>query len=157
MLQIKTCNKDVETIHGTLLQTWMSNPIHYKVREEITYPFPNSNGCTVNVSEVISTHTLLGMWLLIHARQRGPGHSRGTDEDKRYKVNIELGMSPIWLKSKVHYEANKTTKDAEIYSFSYSDLSALHYCLMNNISFTVKFIITWYIFLSIQNISGLFY
>ena len=35
---------------------------------EITYPFPNFNGCTVETSEWISkfTHTLLGMWLLVH-------------------------------------------------------------------------------------------
>ena len=37
--------------------------------DEINYPFPNFNGYTVEVWEwwVISSHTLLGMWLLIHA------------------------------------------------------------------------------------------
>ena len=36
---------------------------------EITCAFPNFNGCTIEAWEWISnyTHTLLGMWLLIHA------------------------------------------------------------------------------------------
>ena len=40
--------------------------------DEITYPFPNSNGSAIEVwewiGEVISSHTSRGMWLLIHAR-----------------------------------------------------------------------------------------
>ena len=34
----------------------------------MTYPFPNFNGCTIEVRNwwVISLYTLLGMWLLIH-------------------------------------------------------------------------------------------
>ena len=40
--------------------------------DEITYPFPNSNGAAVEVWEfinwpVISSHTLLGILLRIHA------------------------------------------------------------------------------------------
>ena len=31
------------------LATWISNHIHYKVWDEITYPFLNFNGCTVEV------------------------------------------------------------------------------------------------------------
>ena len=34
--------------------------------DEITYPFPNFNGCTIKFWELIGTH-LLGMQLLIHA------------------------------------------------------------------------------------------
>ena len=34
--------------------------------DEITYPFPNVNSATGN-GQVISSHMLLGMWLLIHA------------------------------------------------------------------------------------------
>ena len=47
----------------------MCKYIHYKMYDEITYPFPNFNGATVEVLEWISNfiHTLLGMWLLIHA------------------------------------------------------------------------------------------
>ena len=35
----------------TLIQRWISNCIHYKVWDKITYPFPNSNVCTVEVWE----------------------------------------------------------------------------------------------------------
>ena len=56
--------------HGlTLISTWISHYIHYKVWDEIMYPFPNLNGCTIEVcgnGKVISSHTLLDMWLLIH-------------------------------------------------------------------------------------------
>ena len=58
-------------MHGTLtlILAWISNYIHYKVWDEITYPFLNFNGCTVEVKEWISnlSHTLQDMWLLIHA------------------------------------------------------------------------------------------
>ena len=33
--------------HGLASAAWISNYIHYKVRDEITYPFPNFNGDTV--------------------------------------------------------------------------------------------------------------
>ena len=48
---------------------WISNYIHYKVWGEITYPFLNINDCTVKfeIGLVISFHTLLGVWSLIHA------------------------------------------------------------------------------------------
>ena len=36
--------------HGlTLIPAWRSNYIHYNVRDEITYPFLNFNGATVEV------------------------------------------------------------------------------------------------------------
>ena len=36
--------------HGlTLIQTWISNYIHYKVWDDIAYTFPNFNGTTVEV------------------------------------------------------------------------------------------------------------
>ena len=42
--------------HGlTLIPAWMTNYTHYKVWDEITYPFPNFNGCTVEVWEWISS------------------------------------------------------------------------------------------------------
>ena len=34
---------------GTLLLAWISNYTHYNVWDEITYPFLNFNGCTVEV------------------------------------------------------------------------------------------------------------
>ena len=43
----------------------MSNYIHYNVCDEITYPILNFNGATDRL--VISPHTLLSLWLLIHA------------------------------------------------------------------------------------------
>ena len=36
-----------------LFNLWISNYIHYKVYDEMTYPFPNSNGATVEVWEWI--------------------------------------------------------------------------------------------------------
>ena len=33
----------------TLIPAWISNYIHYNVWDEITYPFLNFNGCTVEV------------------------------------------------------------------------------------------------------------
>ena len=37
-----------------LIPVWISNYIHYKVWDEITYPFQNFNGCIVEVWEWIS-------------------------------------------------------------------------------------------------------
>ena len=47
----------------------MSNYTHCKIWDEITDLYSNFNGATVEVwnGKVISSHTLLGMWLLIHA------------------------------------------------------------------------------------------
>ena len=36
-----------------LIPAWISNYIHYKVWDEITYPFPNFNSCTIEVWEWI--------------------------------------------------------------------------------------------------------
>ena len=37
-------------LHGlTLIPAWISNYIHYNVSDEITYPFLNFNGATVEV------------------------------------------------------------------------------------------------------------
>ena len=44
----------------TLIPTWKGDYVHYKMHEEVTSPFPNFNGAT------FSSHTLLGMWLVIH-------------------------------------------------------------------------------------------
>ena len=36
--------------HGlTLIPAWISNHIHFELWDEITYPFLNFNGCTVEV------------------------------------------------------------------------------------------------------------
>ena len=41
--------------HGlTLIPVWISNYIHHKVWDEITYPFPNFNGAAVEVWEWLS-------------------------------------------------------------------------------------------------------
>ena len=56
--------------HGLIpVPAWLSNYIHDKAWDEITYPFPNFNGATVDVWEWISNfipHTLFCIWLLIH-------------------------------------------------------------------------------------------
>ena len=41
----------------TLISSWTSNYIHYKLWDGITYPFPNFNGATVEVWEWISDFT----------------------------------------------------------------------------------------------------
>ena len=47
-IRLKTCGPFY--LHGlTLIPAWISNHIHYKVWDEITYPFLNFNGCTVEV------------------------------------------------------------------------------------------------------------
>ena len=38
----------------TLIPAWISNYSHYKVWGEVTYPFPNLNGATIEVCERIS-------------------------------------------------------------------------------------------------------
>ena len=38
----------------TLIPAWISNHSHYKLRDEIIYPFPNFNGCIVGVWEGIT-------------------------------------------------------------------------------------------------------
>ena len=44
--------------HGlTLIPAWINNYTHYKVWDEITYPFPNFNGGTVEVWEWINNFT----------------------------------------------------------------------------------------------------
>ena len=52
---------------STLTSVGISNYIHYNVCNKITYPFPNFNGCTVEVWEWISNFTpnLAGIDLLI--------------------------------------------------------------------------------------------
>ena len=42
----------------TLIQAWITNHTHYKIRDEITYPFTNFNGFRVKVWEwIISPNT----------------------------------------------------------------------------------------------------
>ena len=37
--------------HGYLIPAWISHYIHYKVWDEITYPFPNFSGAAIEVWE----------------------------------------------------------------------------------------------------------
>ena len=56
-MRLKCTNK-------TLVPAWISNYIHYKVWDEITYPFPNFKGATIEVWEWISnffTHFMMAM------------------------------------------------------------------------------------------------
>ena len=52
----------------TLIPVCINNYIHCKLWEEVIYIFPNFNGKTVEVWDgyVISSLTLLDMWILIH-------------------------------------------------------------------------------------------
>ena len=46
----------------------IDNYIHYEMSDEITYTFPNFKRYNQgNLEWIISSHTLLSMWLLIHA------------------------------------------------------------------------------------------
>ena len=58
------------------ISAWISNYIHHKVWNEITYPFTNLLPLKFENGLVISSHTLLGMLLLIHTSmvscQKGP-------------------------------------------------------------------------------------
>ena len=49
-----------------LITAWISNHIHYNAWDEITYPFPATPWKFKN-GKITSSHTLLDMWLLIHA------------------------------------------------------------------------------------------
>ena len=53
-----------------LIPAWISNHTYYKECNEITYPFPNFNGATVEVWKWISNFIplFLNMRLLIHTR-----------------------------------------------------------------------------------------
>ena len=45
-----------------------NNYIHFKVWDEITYPFPEFNGETIEVCEWISNCLpLLGTWIIVYA------------------------------------------------------------------------------------------
>ena len=46
-----------------LIQTWVSNNIHYIVCDEITYPFPNFNAATVEVWKWID---IFFRWFTVH-------------------------------------------------------------------------------------------
>ena len=57
-------NKEIPNVHTrgpfykhALILAQISNYTHYKVRDEITYPFPNFNGATAEVWEWISNFT----------------------------------------------------------------------------------------------------
>ena len=69
--------------HGsTLTPAWISNHIHYKMWDEITYPFPNFNSSGIGVWEWMNNFiphvtghmfylSMLGL-KLIHVSKRGP-------------------------------------------------------------------------------------
>ena len=48
--------------YTTGIPAWLYDSIHYKVWDEIAYPFTNFNDAVV-----ISPFTLLSVWLVIHA------------------------------------------------------------------------------------------
>ena len=48
------CRTPPRVARLTLIPAWISNYMHYKMWDEITYPFPNFNGATVEVWEWIS-------------------------------------------------------------------------------------------------------
>ena len=66
-----------------IIPAWIRNCIHYKIWDEITYPFSHFNGCLVEVSERISNfapyftgpiiiHSCYDYMKLIHVNKMGP-------------------------------------------------------------------------------------
>ena len=54
----------------TLIPAWISNHTPSKVWDEITYPFLNFNGCTVEVQEWISNFTVQGVQVqMVHVKE----------------------------------------------------------------------------------------
>ena len=77
-ITLRLRNKHLQYIHFwgpfdkrdlTLITAWISSYIYHEVWYEISHPFWNSNGFTVDDWEwiIISSHNLLVIWLLIHA------------------------------------------------------------------------------------------
>ena len=66
VMLIATTNQNIP---GALLLIWISNHMPSKLWNDLTYPLPNSNGCTVEVWERISNLFCISSWmeLLIHA------------------------------------------------------------------------------------------
>ena len=63
-----------------LIKAWVRNYIHYKVWDEITYPFLNFSSCVIEDWELISDfiqqfimHVIIYGLKLIHVHKRGPG------------------------------------------------------------------------------------
>ena len=59
-------------LHGPFYEFYLnsmlartSNYTHYKLWDEITYPFPNFNNAKFENGSVISSRIILDMWLLI--------------------------------------------------------------------------------------------
>ena len=52
---------------NSFIPAWISNHIHYKLWDEITYPFSNFNGCTVDVWELINNFIpQFAVWVIIY-------------------------------------------------------------------------------------------
>ena len=100
----------------TLIPAWMSNYIHYNMWDEITYPFPNFNNATVEVWKWISNftpHSLLGMWLFVHAgiklirvSKTGPWYSV-----KPLSSTFHINIIFKWNTHKVHSICNPHIDD----------------------------------------------
>ena len=77
----------------TSLPVWISNHMPSKVLDEITYPFPNFNGATVEGWEWISNfipHSMLGLkWN--HVSKRGPG----CEQTKLCEISVYEGFGRI--------------------------------------------------------------
>ena len=80
ILAYKSLGPLLLTWFNPFILTWVSNYIHYKVWDEITYPFPNFNGAAVEVWEWISNFTphcwaydylTMLRFKLIHVSKRG--------------------------------------------------------------------------------------
>ena len=87
--------------HGlTIIPAWVNNYIHYKVWDELTYPFPNLNGTTVEVWEWISNFiphfTGYVRLKLIHVGIRGPCERSRSNYIAVCRVRPDF-VKPFWI------------------------------------------------------------
>ena len=87
---------------GPLLLTrinsaWIRNYIHYKVCDEITYPFPNFKGCAIEVREEILN--------IFHASKSGPWRQKlkAVWCVEYESIDLYFGVHSSWNQSQINH------------------------------------------------------
>ena len=133
--------------HGlTLIPAWISNHIPSKVWDEIAYPFPNFNGRTLDVWELISNFTLcngcnhlsmLGL-KLIHVNIRGP-------RSEVIGVSVYASYFTGWAYLKINLTRNMLFhyKDKVVYIFMGPGLWGIHILLKQGLYVALNCFFSW--------------
>ena len=111
---------------NSLTLVWVNNYTHYKMWEDITFLFPNFNGCTVEVWEWISnfishftehviTYPCLGL-KLNYVSKRSPGVAIELSRDR---VIVSLFVSIFMWKM---YFSLRASSRYELYNFCMNDI-----------------------------------